>query len=200
MSINGAQSVRFEKGTIEFKTYFKQIPVPFKVYADFECNLKSVESSEGSFSKKNIKITFLAYKLVCVDDKFRKPNVAFRGENGAYRFIKAILREYQYWQKVMKKKINKNLIISEEEEKQFQSSNTCWICEKRIDGDDEKVRDHCHITAKFRGAAYWSCNTNLQLTKKVPIIFHNLRGYDSHIILCEPNKFDVKIDVILIKL
>ena len=92
------------------------------------------------------------------------------------------------------------MIISEEEEQQFQSSNTCWICEKRIDGDDEKVRDHCHITAKFRGAAYWSCNTNLQLTKKVPIIFHNLRGYDSHIILCEPNKFDVKIDVILIKL
>ena len=52
MSINGTQSVRFEKWAIEFKTSFKQISVPFKVYADFECNLKSVESSEGSFSKK----------------------------------------------------------------------------------------------------------------------------------------------------
>ena len=50
-SINGAQSVRFEKGTTEFKNYFKQIPVPFKVYADFECNLGSVESYEGSYSK-----------------------------------------------------------------------------------------------------------------------------------------------------
>ena len=43
LNFNGAQSVRFKKGTIEFKNYFKQIPVPFKIYADFECNLKSVE-------------------------------------------------------------------------------------------------------------------------------------------------------------
>ena len=53
-----------------------------------------------------------------------------------------------------------------EEEEQSQSSNTCWICEKQIDNDDEKVRDHCHITRKFSGAAHWSCNINLQLTKK----------------------------------
>ena len=48
-TINGAQSVRFEKVTIEFKNYFKQIPVPFKVYAYFECNLGSAESYEGSY-------------------------------------------------------------------------------------------------------------------------------------------------------
>ena len=72
--------------------------------------------------------------------------------------------------------------MSEEEEKQFQSSNVCWICEKLIDDEDEKARDHCHITTKFRGTAHWSCNINLQLTKKVPIIFHNLRGYDSRFI------------------
>ena len=53
-----------------------------------------------------------------------------------------------------------------EEEEQSQSSNTCWICEKLIDNDDEKVRDHCHVTRKFSGAAHWSCNINLQLTKK----------------------------------
>ena len=52
LSINGAQSVRLQKGTVEFKSYFKQIPVPFKVYADFECNLKSVEGYEASYSKK----------------------------------------------------------------------------------------------------------------------------------------------------
>ena len=62
LNINGAQSVRFERGTIEIKNYFKQIPVPFKVYTDFECNLESVESYEGSYSK-NIKITFFTVLL-----------------------------------------------------------------------------------------------------------------------------------------
>ena len=52
LSINGKQSVKLEKGIIEFKNYFKQIPVPFKIYADFECNLKSVECDEGSYTKK----------------------------------------------------------------------------------------------------------------------------------------------------
>ena len=58
LRIDGAQSVRFEKGAIEFKKCFKQIPVPFKIYADSECNLKTVESYEGSYSKNN-KIIFL---------------------------------------------------------------------------------------------------------------------------------------------
>ena len=93
----------------------------------------------------------------------------------------------------MKKHFNKNLIMNEEEE-QYQSSNTCWICEKFI--DPENVRDHCHVADKFRGAAHWSCNINLQLTKKVPVIFHNFRGYDSHLIFYELKNFDVKNDVI----
>ena len=59
-------------------------------------------------------------------------------------------------------------LITSEGEKQFQLSNTCWIYEKLIDNDDEKVRNQ---TGKFRGAAHWSCCNNLQLTKKVPVIF-----------------------------
>ena len=204
MSINGAQSVKLEKGTTKFKNCFKQKPVPFKVYADFEWNLDRVESYEGSYSKKyqdHIPCSF-AYKLVCVDDKFSKPIVVFSSGNAAFKFIKAILKEYEYCKKVMKKHFNKNLIMvkeeeeEEEEEVQFQSSNICWICKKLTDDDNKKVRDHCHITGKFRGAAHWNCNINLQLTKKVPVIFHNLRGYDSHLIFNELDKFDVKIDVI----
>ena len=95
----------------------------------------------------------------------------------------------------MKKHFNKNLIITEEED-QYQSSNTCWICKKLIDHDDEKVIGHCHVTGKFRDAAHWSCNINFQLTKKFSVIFHNLRGYDSNLIFCELSKFDVKIEVI----
>ena len=59
----------------------------------------------------------------------------------------------------MRKHFNRNLIMTKEENEQFQSNNICWICEKLI--DDEKVRDHCHMTGKFRGAAHWSCSINL---------------------------------------
>ena len=80
----------------------------------------------------------------------------------------------------MKKHFNKNLIMNEEEEYLFQQSNSCCICGKLIDNDNEKVRYHCHVTGKFRGATHWSCNINFQLTKKIPVIFHNLNGYDSY--------------------
>ena len=139
VSINAAQSLRLEKGTIGFKNYFKQIPVPFKIYANFECNLKSVESYKGFYSKKyqdHVPCSF-PYKLVCVGDKFTKSIVVFRGENTAYEFIKVILKEYEYCKKVIKKHFNKNLIMSEDEEEQL--SNICWIYEKLIDNDDEKV-------------------------------------------------------------
>ena len=58
------------------------------------------------------------------------------------------------------------------------------------------MRDHCHVTGKFSGATHWNCNINLQLTKNVPVIFHNLRRCDSNLIFCELAKFDVKISVI----
>ena len=70
------------------------MPVPFKIYADFKGNLESVESYEGSYSKKyrdHILYSF-AYKLICVDDEFTKPIIVFRGKNAAYEFIKAIFK------------------------------------------------------------------------------------------------------------
>ena len=90
----------------------------------------------------------------------------YRGENDAYGFMKAILKKHKYFRKIIKKQFNKNLIMSKEEEHLFQQSNSCWICKKLIDNDEEKVRDHCHITGKFRGAAHWNCNINFQLTTK----------------------------------
>ena len=99
MSITGAKSVTPEKGTIEFENFFKQIPAPFKIYADFKCNLKGVEIYQGSYSKKyqeHISCTF-AYKVVCIDNRFSKPIVVFRGKHVASQFIKAILKEYEYF-------------------------------------------------------------------------------------------------------
>ena len=111
MSINGAQSVRSKKGTIVLKNYFKQIPVPFNIYPDFECNLGSIESYEGSYSKKhqdNIPCSF-AYKLVCVYDKFTKPIVILGVKMMLMNLLKQSLKS-------MKKYFNKNLIMIEEEE------------------------------------------------------------------------------------
>ena len=97
---------------------------------------------------------------------------------------------------MLKKHFNKNLIMSEEEEKTFQLSNSWWIGDKLFDVGDDKVRDHCHIRGKYRGAAHWSCKINLKLSRKVLVIFHNLRGYDSHLIIKEINKFDTKVSAI----
>ena len=99
----------------------------------------------------------------------------------------------------MKDQFNKNLIMTEEEHL-FQQSDNCWICKKIIDNEDEKVRDHCHITGKFISSACWGCNINFQLTKKIPVIFHNLKGYDSHLIFSELHKFNLKVNFSLDKL
>ena len=98
LSINSPQSARLEKGTIEFKNYLKKTKtVPIKIYADFECNLKSVESyeGEGAYSEKyqDLVSCSFAFKLVRVDDKFSKSVFVFRGKNAAPEFIKAILKE-----------------------------------------------------------------------------------------------------------
>ena len=97
---------------------------------------------------------------------FTKQIVVYRGGNVAHELIKAILKEYKYCRKVMSKHVNKNLIMSEEEEHLLQQSSSCWICKKLIDNDEKKVRNLSQVTGKFRGAAHWDCNTNFQLTKK----------------------------------
>ena len=98
LRINGKQSVKLEKVIIKFETYFKQIPLPFKIYADFERNLRGFECYEGSYTKKyqgHIPCSF-AYKVVCVNDRITKQIVVYIGENAAYEFNKAILKEYKY--------------------------------------------------------------------------------------------------------
>ena len=111
LSINGKQSVNLEKRIIEFENYFKQLPVPFKIYADFECNLRDAEIYEGSYTKKcheHVPCSY-AFRVVCIDDRFSKSIFVFRGKNVAYEFIKAILEEHKYCKKKkMKKHFNKN--------------------------------------------------------------------------------------------
>ena len=68
----------------------------------------------------------------------------------------------------------KNLIMSAEENERFQLTINCWICDKLIENTDNKERDHCHITGKYREAANYCRNINLKISKKVSVILHNL--------------------------
>ena len=199
---SGKQNVKLKNGSISFKNYFKQLPVPFKIYADFECILKKVEcdsiKNNSSYTEKyqsNIPCSF-AYKVDCIDNKFSKKVLLYREKNAAYKFIEATLSEYSYCTGVIKKHFNKNLIMSTEEEEKFQLANSFWICDKLLDVGDDKVRDHYHITGKYRGTSHWSFNIDLKMSKKIPVIFDNLRAYDSHLIIKEASKSDIKVSVI----
>ena len=107
------------------------------------------------------------------------------------QFLKSMIIVKHYFKD---KHFNKNLIMSAEEEERFQLSNSCWIRDKLFDVRNDKVKDH--ITGKYRGLAHWNCNINLKLTKKIPVIFHNLKGYGSHLVIKQISKFDVKVSVI----
>ena len=65
----------------------------------------------------------------------------------------------------------------------FESSAKCWICDNTCFDSDVKVRDHCHITGKYRGSIYRHCNIKVKLNHKISFIFHNLKNYDSHFII-----------------
>ena len=131
-SIDGKQSVKLEERIIKFENYFQQLPVPFKIYADFECNLKKVESCEDSYTKNyhDLVPSSFAYKVVCVNNRFSKQIVVYRRQNAVYEFIETIFKEYKYCRKIIEKHFKKNLIMGEEEKHLYQESNSCWICGK----------------------------------------------------------------------
>ena len=129
------------------------------------------------------------YKVVCCyDDKYSKLATTYRGEKAVYKFMEAMLEEVKYCKKVMKKEFSKPLRMTKEDEEEFQKADECYICNKKYTNEDIKVRDHCHITGKYRGSAHQECNLKLRVNPeeiKIPVIFHNLRGYDSHFIMQE---------------
>ena len=118
MSINGKQSLKLEKGIIEFENYFKQTPVSFKIFVDFECNLKKVKCKEGSYTEKyqdHIPCSF-AYKTFCIDNRFTKPTFVYRVKMQRMNLLKQFLKDINIAKKIIEEYFNKNLIKSEEEE------------------------------------------------------------------------------------
>ena len=78
------------------------------------------------------------------------------------------------------------------EDDDFENSIKCWICNVYVDGDNEY---YCHITGKYRGSVHRNCNRNVKLNHKIPIVFYNLKNYESRFIMQELSKFRFKINV-----
>ena len=90
-------------------------------------------------------------------------------------------------------KQNADMELSREETNMFYNAKCCHICNKAFKPKDKKVRDHDHRTGKFRGAAHDKCNINYNNNRYLPVVFHNLRGYDSHLIIKSAHDISEKL-------
>ena len=198
IQLNGEQAIKMpdkSNNTLKFNNFHKQQPVPFVIYADFEAITEKISgcrpNNNKSFTEAYQKHTDcgFGYKVVCCyDDKHTQPLKIYRGEKAVYTFLEYMLDEVKYCKQILKKEFNKPLNMTKENEEEFQKAEECHICNKKYTNQDIRVRDHCHITGKFRGSAHQECNLQLRLNPdkiKIPVIFHNLRGYDSHFIMQE---------------
>ena len=198
IKINGTQAVKMptkDNNILQFNNNHKQQPVPFVIYADFEAITEKISgcqpNNNKSYTEAYQKHTDCGYgyKIVCCyDDKYTKDVQYYRGEKAVYKFMEAMLAEVKYCREVIKKEFNKPLRMTKEDEEEFQKAKACHICDTKYTEKDIQVRDHCHITGKYRGSAHRECNLKLSIKPdelKIPVIFHNLRGYDSHFIMQE---------------
>ena len=133
--------------------------------------------------------------LKCVDNKFSMHFKLYLGEDAVYNFISSMIKESKYSSDVMKKHFNKELVMTKKDNEDFENSTKCSIYENNCIVDI-KARDYCHITGKYRGSAHRDCNINVKLSHKIPVVFHNLKNYDLHLIMQQPGKFNLKINVI----
>lgn len=112
----------------------------------------------------------------------------YRSEKPIKKFMEEMLSEAQYCQKNIATKFKRPLKMSNEDEQHFQAAEECHVCGLKYSNKDIHVRDHCHITGKYRGSAHQDCNLKLRINPKkfkILVIFHNLRGCDSHFIMQE---------------
>ena len=91
-----------------------------------------------------------------------------------------MIEEGKHCSDVMKK-FQKELLMTKNDIEDFESPTKCWICENDYIDGDVKIRDHCHITGKYRGFPHRYCNINVKLNQKIPVVFRNLKNYDSHL-------------------
>ena len=174
-----------KEGTIlKFINYHRGEKVPFIVYADFECFIKPIQScnpdEKSSYTKQYQKheLSSFCYYIKCFDDEVYKPKIVnYTGEDAAQKFVEMLEEDIKIIANIPQKK----MVFGKKEEERFYEETKCWICNEEF--NDNKVRDHCHFTDRYRGAAHNKCNLNYKKPKFTPVVFHNLSGYDSHLFI-----------------
>ena len=179
-----------EGATLSFKNYNRSMRVPFIVYADFESFIKPIDTCgpnpENSYAKQYQKHTpsSFCYYIKCFDDEVYYQNpvtytASTDNEDVAQIFVNMLEEDV----KSIYKRFStpKEMIFGVKEREEFDEATECWICHGELGLD--RVRDHCHLTGKYRGAAHNKCNLQYRRPKFIPVVFHNLSGYDSHLFI-----------------
>ena len=199
-----------KKGTmLKFKNYYRSEKVPFIIYADTEALIKPIQGctpdSQNSYTNKYQKhepISF-SYYIKCFDDKIYEPVLrSYTGVDAMKKFINNLEEDVKVIANIPMKK----MVFSKEEADQFNKATKCWICKEELAKEVEKegkkeivydkIRDHCHFTGRYRGAAHNSCNLKYRKPDFIPVVFHNLSGYDSHLFIGNLGFSDGNIDCI----
>ena len=186
---------------LRFKNFLHSEKAPFAIYADFESLIKPMDNCDPdpnkSYTKKYQKhepISFSYYINSSIDGVYKpvlrkytktKPEDA----DAMDVFIKWLEEDIKAIANIEEKK----MVFTEEDKKQFNKASDCWICGE-YSGND-RVRDHCHYTGRYRGAAHNSCNLKYRKPKSISVFFHNLTGYDSHLFIKKLGSPDKKENI-----
>ncbi|XP_022807622.1 uncharacterized protein LOC111344644 [Stylophora pistillata] len=173
---------------LSFKNHHKKMDMPFVIYADFESIIKPLHSIQPNpkecYTEKkqqHIPVSFCYYVKCSFDDRYSRLveyTALSENEDVAQIFVDMLEEEVKT---IYKNHPPKEMIFEDSDVEIFENATCCWLCEGDFKEGDEKVREHCHYTGKFRGAAHNSCNLRFRRSKFTPVIFHNLANYDAHL-------------------
>ena len=173
---------------IKYNQGEKSIKLPYVIYADLECLLEKMSTcynnpKESSTTEINKHVPS-SYSLFthCSFDKTKSKLDYYRGKDCMKKFCKD-LREHAT--KIINCKKKKMIPLTTKEEIDYNKQKICYTCKKEFDKKNYKVRDHCHYTGKYRGAAHNICNLRFKIPKEIPIVFHNGSTYDYHFVIKE---------------
>ena len=185
-----------------WKKHFHKNPLYFRIYADFEANNEKDDSVVGNKTTNIYKQNpvVIGYHIVSEFEDILKSGYykSPLGSNNVNWFVNEIIK-LENKMAFYFKNTNKDIIMTEVDEEDFRNDIICRFCEKNIESD--KVRDHCHLTGIYRGAAHSKCNINVTQKQSnfIPFIFHNFSNYDCHMFfkkLVDKKKDQVDFEII----